>query len=238
MDERSRTPLALDPYCLLTAALSRQPDDEVFRWVLENDPPSPWTEAYLCSKELVQFGDEKLLDQLRLPLHVLPLLCEDAARQGQMKLLKWLMQHGPPRLSPSVCENAVDQNDIDMVRFLVNQSPAVFPATVRNASPACLCELAKAGCPMHWRNKARIARLVEAWYTFLGLQQWAARQDAANLPESGVCDAQQPAIASCSLLFQLGQLPYDVAAQIASEALLSPQQASKIRFDPRRRFQG
>ena len=84
-----------------------------------------------------------------------------------------------------------------MVEYLVEQhDPPIFPFASYCASGACLLVLAQAGCPMghqHLCQIPKLEQLAESWYTFKGLQQWAAdhmSNAGDHMHIEYACDAQ------------------------------------------------
>ena len=126
----------------------------------------------MCPEQLVELADAQLLEKVNLPLHEMPELSVEAARQGQLRLLKWLAQQQPPcPLMSLVCRIAARRSDLDMARILVvDQRPAIFPQNAAGISPACFALLAQTGCPMRYSDRAKAASLVESWYVLMGLQ--------------------------------------------------------------------
>lgn len=88
-------------------------------------------------------------------------------------------------------------------------------------------------------SQPKVQRLTEAWQVMLDLHRQLenaaalsiARPFPDNASPSATSDSRQQArFAPSPLLIQLGRLPEELAVKIASEAFLSPQQASQIRF--------
>ncbi|KAK9818856.1 hypothetical protein WJX74_001482 [Apatococcus lobatus] len=229
-------------------AASRQP--KVLHWLLTQEPPCPMTaeDTAKCCKALGGTGDVDLIKKLNLPIQDMPDLLVGAAKYGCLGLLKWLVQQQPPcPLTPNICRIAAQKNP-ELLHFVLSKRPDVkmFSAFEVNwmkmLRPANYLLLAQAGCPMPKGHLSNVIRLVESWYFFMGLYSWAVNQPirSQTTPHSSSncntheCPLCQPSLSQLHMpqaaLTQLARLPADVAARIASEAFLSPQQADKICF--------
>lgn len=105
-----------------------------------------------------------------------------------MPLLKWLQQQPSCEMTASGCEEALSRRQSKIVRFLVAElQPPVFPAAARVLSTrgACFLVLAQAACPMAYHQLPNLKQLLEAWYTFMGLQHCAANQTELNAVNDG-----------------------------------------------------
>ncbi len=252
-----------------------QQHTEALRWLLAQTPPCPWTaaDAAACPDAMARLGDTSLIQRLQLPVQDMPQLCVSAARLGQLDLLKWLLGRQPPcPLTAEAFNLALRLDDPEMVRFLIAWDAGFVChhpdfESISKASPAGFLELARNGCCMRQRHAARVLRLVEAWYVFVGLQHWAANQATAlaELSDSTANTCQLVTLVisleaaargtragagqkvTChlelrpseafpggpkGLLAQLTRLPSDLVDRIASDAFLSPEQASGISITP------
>ena len=190
----------------ICSAAATQP--VILEWLRSQQPPCPWDTqaARKCAAASVRAGDAGWLRRLGLPISDMPELCIEAARQGHLQLLKWLLQQQPPcPASPGICLEALRRENHEMVEYLVEQhDPPIFPLDSSCASGACLLVLAQAGCPMgdeRLRRIPQLEQLVESWYTFMGLQQWAAGH-ISNAGDQMHADAQHAGghVSNCSTL--------------------------------------
>lgn len=153
------------------------------QWLLHQAPPCPWSseDAAECPEALASLGDVDVIERLHLPAHVLPHLRMPAVRQGNLQLLKWLQRQQPScQMGAEVCEAALMRDHKGIVHYLVKElKPPVFPKRYFSAWRGCMLTLAQAACPMEEQHKPQLIKLVESWYTFMGLWQWAANQTAA-----------------------------------------------------------
>ena len=216
-------------------------DPKMLQWILQQEPPCPgaYEAAAACPDILVSVGSMQLIRKLRVPIHDTPALRTEAATQGKLRLLQELVQQQPACLvTPEVCTIAAEKLDVDMLRLLVTENldeEHVLRGLAFGDHKGCFLASAQAGCPMRAYCKAKVQRLTEAWYLLLGLHRWLAPQDQAPTPADSIDSARfdscrQQACAPSPFLVQLGKLPVDSAVRIASEALVSPQQASQIAF--------
>ena len=214
-------------------------DSIMLQWILQQELSCPGAceAAAACPDILVSIGNMQLIKKLRVPIYDTPALCVEAAKQGKLRLLQELVQQQPAcPVTSDVCIIAAEKLDVGMLRFLVTENldeEDVLQGLAFRDHKGCFLALAQAGCPMSTYRKPNVQRLVEAWYLLLGLHRWIAQQDQAATPTDSIDSAKidnchQQACAPSPLLVQLGRLPVDLAVRIASEALVSPRQASQI----------
>ncbi len=155
-----------------------------------------------------------------------------AARHGQLSMLKWLLSHERQmKHGRRVLQATLEGDQPQVFRFLMlGTSLKITPHDLTSAGPRCLFLWAKAGGRIQEGNPQQIQALLESWYTFKCLMEWAATRQwiRPGMEETIRAPSGRITYTPQGLLKHLAFLPDEVLEKIAARAFVSPDDAEAL----------
>ena len=155
-----------------------------------------------------------------------------AARHGQLSMLKWLLSHKRQmKHALRVLQATLESDQPQVFRFLMLEtSLKITPHDLTSAGPRCLFLWAKAGGRIQEGNPQQMQALLESWYTFKCLMEWAATRQWIwpGMKETSQAPSGRIIYTPQGLLKRLAFLPDEVLEKIAAGAFVSPDDAEAL----------
>ncbi len=216
-----------------SAALMTPP--ALFHQLSRGGPTKPWEDWHASDLIDRTSRGEYDVGHLATDLLGMPELRVEAARRGQLDMLKWLFQQNRARSQAyQVFNAALEADQLHVLQYLMDIGLTPSSPNLYRAGPRCLLLWAKTGHPMRDSYGYQVTALLESWYTFMGLVKWAAsprlswseKKKKFERPTRsiGITKKSPPHL----LLKQMSRLPDGVLMKIAADALLSPIEAKTI----------